>query len=371
MEVFTGRPVHPGVAIASAARLRLEYGVPTLDPQRLRRLGERLRRFGVEVPEADQIILIAESVPPGFLGMPVPGLEIAGVVVEGSGSIGSFAVPTVCDVDGDLLASVAEDDIVLVDGDRGRVYVDPDALVLARYQAPARRSRRFFLGSAHLPARTLSDNRFVSVLACVSTLEALSDAVDAGADGVVVPPDNDFIAGVDLFQTSEDQENTLRTVLQTVGGKPVLLQIPTERLALSALARASASGTIHVVLSELDLRAELGEHLRQIERSLDEQEAQYGSPRFEAGLSADEDVPLPETLDDYVGVFVTPPLGAARMEQLLVLSGLARGAQKSLTFTLSAENWRDYLPDALALNATRVVTEGTEIGDVKDAIREL
>ena len=66
MTLFTGIGARPGVALAAAARLRVDYGVASLSPERLRRIAARLRAFGVESPEPEQVILVADTLPPGF-----------------------------------------------------------------------------------------------------------------------------------------------------------------------------------------------------------------------------------------------------------------------------------------------------------------
>ncbi len=370
MDILHGQSVHPGVAIAAAARLRTEYGVPNLDPRRLRRLGGRLRSFGVEVPEREQVILVAETVPPGFLLAPMPGLEFIGVAASASPSaIGGVPCPAVFGLGDTLLDLIDEDEILIVDGDRGRVYVAPDATILARYQTPIRQSRRFFIDSAHLPARTASDDRPVAVLAAAPTLACVPSAIESGADGLWIPSDNDFLGPEDVFQTSDEQRETLHSLLGLAGGKPVFLHIPPERLALSALARASAGGDLRLVLNDLAAREELADRLEELEPLLEEQDITFGSPRFEAGSSASDD--LPETLDGFAGLCVTAPMEEIGIADLLLLSGLAHRGGFPLTIALLQNDWAETLPLALDLSADRVVVPLQALADVKDAIRAL
>ena len=232
MEVLHGIAAHPGVAIASAARLGEDFGVPSLSPERLRRLGERLRSFGMENPEPEQIILIADRIPPGFWLSPLPGLEIIGLAA-GTGQSLSPAPdrPVVVGLGEALMRAVEEEDIIIVDGDRGRVYVSPDAQTVARYQAPFTLARRFFLEGDHLPARTASDNRVIAVFCAASTLAEAEAAMKSGADGLVVGSDNDFLGGPDVVQTAGEQAQTLGDLARIIGGQPLVLDIPPERLA--------------------------------------------------------------------------------------------------------------------------------------------
>ena len=373
MELFYGQSVHPGVVIAAAARLRSDYGIPSLDPQRLQRLGERLRRFGVEVHEPEQVVLIADTIQSGFLLSPFPGLEFVGVAAQSPPLPGpSFlACPAVYDLGDLLLESVGEGEIVIVDGDRGRVYVGPDAATVARYQSPLRRTRRFFIGSAHLPARTASDDRLVSVLAQTSTLASFEAAIEAGADGLWVPPDNDFLGMDQPVQTSAEQSEALQKVMGMAGGKPILLHIPSERLSLGALLRAAASGSLHLVLEDLTLRDALGKQIEHLEAAMEEDDILFGHLPFEAGLPAEEDTPLPESLEAYAGACVTGALRQARMDRLILLAGMTSHAGKPLTLLLPEEDWLDALPTALDLTASRLVVPVASVADVKDAVRTL
>jgi hypothetical protein len=370
MEVFQGRSVRPGVAIAAAARLRLEFGVPTLDAQRLRQLGERLRSFGMDAAEPEQAILVAGALPAGYLGAPLPGLEFVGVATQSALSdISLVFCPAVDGLPDTLLSAVEEGEIIIVDGDRGRVYIGPDATVIARYQTPTRMSRRFFLGSGHLSARTTSDDRAVAVLAPTPTLAAVTDAMEAGADGLWVPPDNDFLGPEQSFQTSGEQREALTSLMSLAAGKPVYVQVPTERLALSMLSRAAALGTFSLILEDLSLRAELADRFQEIEGVLEEEDTLFGPVRFEAGLTTQEDTLLPETLDSYTGLWVTEPFSTTHMERLLPIAGLAHHAQRPLTLSLLEGDWQALLAEALDLSTDRIIVATSAIADVKDAIR--
>ena len=372
MEVLYGIGVAPGVAIASAARLHEDFGVPSLSPERLRRLGERLRSFGTENPEPEQIVLIADRIPPGFWLSPLPGLQVLGMAAEaGQTPSPPSDRPCVVGLGDALMRAVEEDDIVIVDGDRGRVYVSPDAQTVARYQAPFTLSRRFFLEGDHLPARTASDNRVISVFCAASTLAEAEEAMSRGADGLVVGSENDFLGGPDLVQTAGEQAQTLGDLARVIGGQPLILDIPQERLALSALALGAARLPLHLVLRDLSERAELAERLEEIEAALEEDDALFGRVRLDAGIAArvDED-DLPETLDGFAGTFVTGTILDASWERLLLAAGQARHAGKPITASLHGDWWPQVLGDALGMGFSRLVVPARSVADVKDAIRE-
>ena len=369
MSFFPGIGVRSGVAIAAAARLRVDYGIATFAPERLQRISQRLRAFGVEFPEPEQIILVADTIPIGFTPT-LAGLEVIGLALASDGLLAPEPdCPAVIGLGGEFFESVAEDEIVIVDGSRGRVYVSPDASIIARYQAPATRSRRIFLDGVHLPARTLSDGRLVSVFAYANTPVDVAGAMDNGADGLFLPVENALLGSTSGPMTASEQAAALQTVMETIAGLPLLLHVPPERLALTALARASAAGRVHVFVADAETRTELQERLTEIEAVYEEEDIRFGTPQFEmALLTGDADAALPETLEGYTGVFAVETLSDARMERLLLIAGLAQSAKKPLLLALGGD-WPLELPTALSLGATRLIVPASAVPDVKDAIR--
>lgn len=372
MEVLHGIAAHPGVAIASAARLHDDFGTPSLSPERLRRLGERLRSFGVENPEPEQIVLVADHVPPGFWLSATPGLEVVGLAAQDARPLSPTPDrPVVLGLGETLLRTVQEDDILIVDGDRGRVYVSPDAATVARYQAPLTLARRFFLEGAHLPTRTSSDNRLVSVLCAASTLAQAEDAMTNGADGLVVPEDNTFLGG-DLAQTAGEQAQMLADLARIIGGQPLYLDIPPEHLALTALARGAAALPLHLVLRDPEERAEVAARLEEIEAALEEDDILFGRVQMAIGIrAAGQENDLPETLEGYAGSFVLGTILDASWERLLLASGQARKAGKPITVALNGDWWPQVLGDALGMGFSQLIVPTQAVADVKDAIREL
>ena len=150
----------------------------------VRRRGRRSR---------NRSILGRGGTPAGLSGRPAAGIGIRrcrhAADTEIAGGV-SPALPSPACLT--AASSIEEGEIVIVDGDRGRFICPRMPPTLARYQTPTRLSRRFFIDSAHLPARTASDDRLVAVIADTPTLRAGEDAIDAGADGLWVPRDNDY-----------------------------------------------------------------------------------------------------------------------------------------------------------------------------------
>ena len=290
MEILYGTSAGPGVAIAAAAKIGEEYGMPALSPERLRRIGERMRGFGMEQAEPEQIVLVADRLPPGFWLGQTPGAQIVGLAAQSPAALSPTpALPAVVGLGDTLLNLVTEDDILIIDGDRGRVYISPDAGTVARYQSPHRLSRRFFLEGDHLPARTASDSRIVSVFCAARTPAAAEAAMAAGADGLVLTADNHFLGGEAFAQTAGEQAQTIADLARMVGGQPLLLDIPQEYVSLAALARGAAFLPLSLIVRDPDDQAELRERLDGIEEALDEDDVLYGRVRLELGVSGTGD----------------------------------------------------------------------------------
>jgi hypothetical protein len=370
MTLFTGTGARPGVALAAAARLRLDYGVASFEPERLRRVAARLRAFGVESPEPEQVILVADTLPPGFSAA-ATGLEVAGLALGAdTPPLPPPDYPTVIGLGDDFFDAVTEDEIVIVDGSRGRVYVGPDAGVIARYQAPTRRARRIFLEGAHLPARTASDNRPVAVFAPAVSLDDVKRAMEAGADGLFLYVESSLLGSDAHPMGAVEQSAALQLVVQMIGGLPLLLHVPPERLSLTALSRTSAEGPISLLVNDDETRLELQERLAEIEAVYESEDTPFGTPQFELALPAtDDDAPLPDTLDGFAGVFAVEALSDARLERLLLIAGLARRTRKPLLLALG-EDWPSEMPTAQTLGAGRLLVPATAIPEVKDAVRE-
>ena len=372
-DILHGIAARPGVAIAVAARLHDDFGAPSLAPERLRRLGERLRSYGVENPEPEQIIVVADRIPPAFWLAPLPGVQVVGLAAANPTPLSPPPdLPVVLGLDETGLAAIEEDDILIVDGDRGRVYVAPDAATVARYQSPILSTRRFFLEGSHLPARTASDNRLITVLCSARTLAEAEDAMASGADGLVVPEGNDFLGSEALAQTAGEQAQMLGDLARIIGGQPLYLDIPPERLALTALARGAARLPLHLVVRAWDEQPDLQERIEGIEAALEEDDALFGRVKLEAGLeAAGGGNDPPESLDGFAGVFVTGSLQDASWERLLLASGQTRSAGKTITGSLNGDWWPQVLGDAVGMGFGRLVVPAAAVADVKDAVREL
>ncbi len=357
MQIYHGQSLAPGVAIAAAARLEETFGTAQLAPERQRRMGETLMRAGLDLPDPDQIIVIAQRLPPGFLQSSFPGLEVIGAALGGDlPPAPAPGCPVVASIGDDLLDEVSEGDIVIVDGDRGRVYVAPDAQTLARYQGPLRRARRFFLEPAHVEARRGGSGQAIPVLAAAADWDDVQAAMDAGADGILIPQDGTIWAD-DNFLTSSEQLLRLRDIGDIMGGKTLFLQVPLERVALSALAQAAAWGPVHLVVDSEALAAEARAEMDGLEAELDMADIAYGHVALDAVLGSDE-TPTPDALSLLDGLLLVAP--AATLQRI--------GLAPSLSLIAFAED-PALVPELLDAHVTRLLCSIGQVQAIKDAVR--
>ena len=363
MEIYTGTALSPGVAIAVAARLTDNFGASRLAPERERHMGETLLRAGLDLPDPDQIVLVAQRLPPGYLAAPLPGLEIIGAALA---EVTDAPVPAPCPVAGglgdDFYAQTEEGEIMIVDGDRGRVYVSPDAPTLARYQGPGRRGRRFHVEPAHLAAVRASDGQAVAVLAAATDWAGVQDALASGVDGILLPLENALLSG-EGFDTASEQLLRLRQVVDTLGGKLLLVEAPLERVALSALARAAAWGPVGLVVTLPALAAEARAEMDALEPELEAGDIPFGRVRLEV-LRGEGDASFSEPPDDADGIILTTTPPAPDDARAFWLAGI------SLTALLPGDTSGADLTAWLDAGITRLVVPASQVQAVKEAVRQ-
>ncbi|BDI31852.1 hypothetical protein CCAX7_39030 [Capsulimonas corticalis] len=379
MEVFLGQPISGGVAIAAAARLTIDRFGPALHPERRRRAAAaELRGFYESDPEPSQVILVMDRLYPGVVGAPMVGLEVLGIAVAEDAEPFSAPYPIVSGLGTPFLENVNEFDILVLDGDRGRVYIDADASVIARYQKPASRARVYFVDSAHLPARTAYANIRVEVLAIARSLEDVSLAMRAGADGVYLPPDNTVFGTFDEPQNSEDQTQTWKTLLDEVGALAIVLDQELERLALSPMLRACAEGQIRLITPPW-LAEDVRDQFADTEIFLQDGDEPFLRPLLVAGMpitqSADD---IPDDFDDFAGVAIVPTQ-AEDLEAAERIVLAARRSSAPVMMLCADEDFQDasladraaFLDAAVALGVTALTGRPDEIESIKEIIRTL
>ena len=239
MITLHGIGVCKGMGIAEAALV----GPEGLVPEQVRKRGIEAIKRALAEADRPEVVLVCETIESGLLAA-VPGVKIAAIAAQSpdGGTCPDSAPPSVAGVQ-DLFRSVRDGDIVIVDGARGVVCVDPDAQTLAHYQTmeEQHKTRRIFLESIHLPAVTQT-GKTVKVFAALFAAEDISSALAEGADGLLL-----LRHAVEEVTTGQWER-----ILYEAAGKPfILLSTPLDE-ALAQIMSMSFSGEVTIVLPSDD-----------------------------------------------------------------------------------------------------------------------
>lgn len=185
MRTLHGTSRYAGVAMAVGVVFDVQSGLSGL-PERI--IKEGLKAMRMRLPESEQpeVVVICDQLALGS-AVRIPGVRTIGVVAQGDDQASMpVTVPCVTAVP-DILRSIQDEEIIIVDGNEGIVILGPDVETVIRYQRAIEPepAERVFLESTHLPART-QDGRVVTVTAVVSSVSAAERAIAEGADALVV-----------------------------------------------------------------------------------------------------------------------------------------------------------------------------------------
>ena len=290
----------------------------------------------------------------------------------------SLGVPTIIGLR-QALRYIRQGDVIVVDGERGTVIVDPDERTLGHYQRRQQQTRRARAALARLSGRPAvsRDGVKVALRANVELPEEMLNAKRAGAEGVglyrteflfmdrseLPGEEEQFEAYVHLVQAMDGAPVTIRTVDlgadKTRDGhgdgvrvNPALglrgirwcLHEPTLlRPQLRAILRASAFGPVRLCIPMLTGMRELREVLNWIERAKTELDV--------AGIEYDPDLP--------VGAMIEVPAAALMAEAFAAeLDFLSIGTNDLIQYTLAADRLDEdvnYLYDALHPAVLRLI----------------
>ncbi|MGH7825731.1 MAG: phosphoenolpyruvate--protein phosphotransferase [Candidatus Binatia bacterium] len=183
----------------------------------------------IEVPK--DAVLVAQDLSPADLSMlegdRFKGIVLAtgGVTTHASILAKSFEIPTVVAVEG-LSQAVHQSDLVIVDGNSGGVYVNPNQEVIREYD---RLERDYLALNRELqelkdePAETIDGHR-VSLYANIGLLGDIAFAHLHGAQGVgLYRTEIAFLAHRD-FPSEDEQYSLYKRVVEGMAGKPVTIR---------------------------------------------------------------------------------------------------------------------------------------------------
>jgi phosphoenolpyruvate-protein phosphotransferase len=179
----------------------------------------------------DDAVLVAQDLSPADLSMlegdKFKGIALAtgGVTSHASILAKSFEIPSVVAI-GDLMQSVHQGDMLIVDGNAGNVHVNPNSEVIREYNRLERdyaELNRELGGLKSLPPETIDGHR-VSLYANIGLLSDVAFAQLHGAQGVgLYRTEIPFLSHRD-FPGEEEQYSLYSRVVEGMGGKPVTIR---------------------------------------------------------------------------------------------------------------------------------------------------
>ncbi len=137
----------------------------------------------------------------------------------------SFEIPAVVGLSS-ISREVHSGDQAIVDGNRGRVIINPDARTLKRYlrvQSDWRKREVQLMGLNELPAET-RDGKLISLKANIEVPEEVDSIVAHGADGVGLFRSEFLFLHPGKFPEEEEQYQAYSYVLKAMGSQPVTIR---------------------------------------------------------------------------------------------------------------------------------------------------
>jgi phosphotransferase system enzyme I (PtsI) len=137
----------------------------------------------------------------------------------------AMGIPAVVGL-GNLTQEVTGGDVVIIDGNRGMVIVNPDPEQIAEYREDAKKLVKFeneLALLADLPAETL-DGHQVSVQANIEAAEDIPEALARGAQGIGLYRTEFLYLTLEREPTEEDHYNAYSIALKNCGGRPLVIR---------------------------------------------------------------------------------------------------------------------------------------------------
>ncbi|GAB1391958.1 phosphoenolpyruvate--protein phosphotransferase [Rhodocyclaceae bacterium] len=226
----------------------------------LRVLLGKSRRLTKKGSEKDELVVVAHDLSPADT-IQFKNLKIAGFVTDLGGATShtaivarSLAIPAVVGLH-HARPLINENDLLIVDGTRGVLMVNPDARVLEEYRLRKRELEleRSKLKRLKTARATTLDNVDVSLQANIELPQDIAQVKEAGADGVGLFRTEFLFMNRDTLPTEEEQFEAYKSVAKALAGKPVTIR--TLDIGADKTARALGQSSRQAPNPALGLRA--------------------------------------------------------------------------------------------------------------------
>jgi phosphotransferase system enzyme I (PtsI) len=201
-------------------------------------VGNRLLKHLLGAPEVtlpkdtQPYILVAKELSPSQLAHLNPG-NVLGIVTMSGGKTSHSAImaralgiPLVSGLESSSNLPVQTGDMMIVDGDNGRVYVNPEQAVLERYtelrNEQLRKKEQLQL-LASVEAIT-KDGEKIRLSANISSVKDMETAIKNGAQGVGLFRTEFLYMDRPAIPSEEEQFNVYRLVAEKADGQPIVIR---------------------------------------------------------------------------------------------------------------------------------------------------
>ncbi len=138
----------------------------------------------------------------------------------------SLEIPAVVGLK-NITDKVKEGDIVVIDGNYGIVYINPDDSILQKYKKLKQdylEYRKQLKELKELPAETSDKLRRVEISANIGTPKDVKSAIENGAEGVGLYRTEFLYMDRETLPTEEEQFNAYREVIEKMAPRPIIIR---------------------------------------------------------------------------------------------------------------------------------------------------
>jgi phosphotransferase system enzyme I (PtsI) len=200
-------------------------------------IGNRLLRNLLGIQEQDignldsDVIIIAHDLTPSDTALMdkrhVKGFatDIGGRTSHTAIMARSLEIPAVLGLC-DITLNVSAGDMIILDGDTGKVIVNPDEETLTEYQSKIEKQKYLKMELkkiAKLPSETM-DGKHVEIAANIGSPGEVDSVLEYGGDGIGLYRTEFLFMDRDSFPGEEEQLKAYRTVAEKMDGKPVIIR---------------------------------------------------------------------------------------------------------------------------------------------------